>query len=155
VDILYFAYGSCMDEVDFKRTVERYKVLGNAALQDYKLSFSLYGKSRGGGVADIIFSPEDVVEGVLYQFDSKYLPALDVREGVAEGAYQRIEINVTHQQQLIKVYTYQVVNKSDKEIKPTAEYVRLIVNGLQKHGSEAYLNSFKEKIVQQFQIKIR
>lgn len=38
----YFAYGSCMDEKDFQRTISNYKKMGLAFLMNYRLAFTRY-----------------------------------------------------------------------------------------------------------------
>jgi len=155
MEVLYFAYGSCMDEIDFKRTVGEFKTLGSATLMNYRLAFSLYGKSRGGGVADVIPSAGEEVQGVLYSFDSKWLEHLDEREGVPDKVYERIEVEVSHNGKNIKCYTYQVVEKEDQEIAPALPYLQLMRNGLEKHAQKEYLNQFIVKIKQQFNLEIR
>jgi cation transport regulator ChaC len=149
----YFAYGSCMDEQDFKRTVEEFTTLGSATLKDYRLSFSLYGHSRAGGVADVVHSPGEEVQGVLYEFPDEWLNNLDLREGVPDQMYERIGVEVEHKGELVSAYTYQVVNKAKKELTPNEAYVQLMLNGMDKYATKAYLANFKANLSKQFNIK--
>jgi cation transport regulator ChaC len=152
MSIYYFAYGSCMDELDFKRTVEEFQVLGSAIIPNYRLAFTLYGASRQGGVADIVSSNGDQVQGVLFQFPDRFLAKLDEREGVPTKVYERIELLVYHRGNLLKACTYQVIDKSEKEIAPAEAYLQLMMNGMNKFASNEYQAKFKEKIKQDFGI---
>lgn len=136
----YFAYGSCMDRESFSRTVgkENFEILGAAILPDYRLAFNLYSESRRGGVADIVSSPGERVEGVLYRLKPEALPPLDDREGVYLGRYQRINVNVLWQGRAIPAMTYTVVGKHPEEIPPSIEYARLIYNGARQQLSDEY-----------------
>jgi cation transport regulator ChaC len=142
MSIHYFAYGSCMDEVDFKRTVEEFKILGAATLRNYRLGFSLFTEGRAGGVADVIPCEGEEVQGVLYSF----------REGVHTGSYERIEVEVEHQGKKMKVFTYQVVSKAEKEFAPSQHYFELIMNGLNKFATENHRSDFTKRLQQQFGI---
>lgn len=152
MSIHYFAYGSCMDEQDFKRTVEEFETLGTATLRDYRLGFSLYTEGRAGGVADVIPCEGEEVQGVLYTFPRKHLVDLDRREGVHTGSYERIELEVEHQGKKIKVFTYQVVSKAEKEIAPSQHYFELIMNGLNKFATEEHRTEFMQRLQHQFGI---
>jgi cation transport regulator ChaC len=151
--IYYFAYGSCMDELDFKRTVGEFQTLGRAILPDYRLIFSLYGESRRGGVADVIPAKGEQVEGVLYTFDEKFLPLLDEREGVHAGNYERIEVAVWYEGERLTVYTYQVVDKAAEEIAPSLYYMGLILSGLQAYASDEYRLAFIRRMKDRFSLE--
>ncbi|WP_051541279.1 gamma-glutamylcyclotransferase [Caldalkalibacillus mannanilyticus] len=121
----------------------------------YRLGFTLYGKSRGGGVADIIPSRQEMVQGVLYRFEPQWLAALDLREGVPEQLYERIEVEVMYKGRRVRAYTYQVIQKEVNEIAPTPAYLQLMVNGLKRFATRDYLFRFMSKIKQQFNLEIR
>lgn len=146
----YFAYGSCMDETDFRRTVPEFHICGRALLPDYRLVFSKFGSGRQGGVADIIPAKGDQVQGVLYLFDEIFLPELDLREGVAEGMYERIEIDVLIRGCRQRAYTYQIIDKEAKEVKPSAAYARLIWNGMSRFATPDYQQRFQTRLKQDF-----
>lgn len=153
MSVHYFAYGSCMDEVDFKRTVSEFKTLGSATLKDYRLAFTLYGESRSGGVADVISCAGEEVQGVLYEFPKELLPNLDQREGVHSGMYERIEVEVEHQGKAMQVYTYQVINKAKDELAPSQHYLQLILNGMTKFATDTHQKRFVERVHQLFGMK--
>lgn len=136
----YFAYGSCMDPDSFSYTVDpRYfEVVGAAVLRDYTLAFTLYSGNRDGGVADVIPSSGDYVEGVLYNLRSEALPPLDEREGVSVGLYEQQTIAVECNNNTIEAMTYMVVQKSPVEIPPSTAYAQLIYNGAVQYLSFSY-----------------
>lgn len=152
----YFAYGSCMDENSFKGTVGvgNYKVMGAAKLPDHRLAFTLYSEYRQGGVADIVATQGEEVEGVLYTLHPRALPALDKREGVDVGHYRRISVRIWHQGNWITAETYTVVNKSAVEIKPSRAYLGLIYNGAVSRLSPAYRRRLVEQWSKQFGIRV-
>ncbi|GAA0376346.1 gamma-glutamylcyclotransferase family protein [Bacillus horti] len=152
--IYYFAYGSCMDQVDFTRTIAEFEVLGSAILKNYRLAFTLYGESRYGGVADVVRSLGDEVQGVLYSFAQEELPHLDQREGVHLGKYERIEVDIHFQGKRVRAYTYQVVDKAQQEIAPSAYYAGLMINGMSKFATEEYKKSFTNRLQQGFGLKL-
>ena len=61
-------------------------------LSDYEMIFNKH--SNDGGKANIMSSPGDLVEGILYSVNEEDLLILDKYEGVAADQYKRYEINV-------------------------------------------------------------
>ena len=141
----YFAYGSCMSEY-FARSVPDYVCLGHAVLKNYRLAFTRYSFSRGGGVADIVSAKGSRVEGVLYQLHRAMLPDLDIREGVKSGAYQRISVNVETALGSHQAWTYEVVEKEQEELPPTNEYAALMLSGARPVVSRTYFQNLKAHI---------
>ncbi|QFG05325.1 gamma-glutamyl cyclotransferase [Bacillus phage 055SW001] len=142
---LYFAYGSCMDIEDLRRTTPA-EVVTRGVLNDYRLAFTRYSRGRKGGVADIVHSVGDYVEGVVFRVQD--LAALDAREGCPK-AYRRrracIVAGVVHPQ-LMNVWTYEVVNKSREEIAPSETYQNLIMSGADKYLSKEYRKELKRNL---------
>lgn len=144
--VAYFAYGSCMSHADFNRTVPDFEVMGMAELPDYQLAFTRYAKSRKGGVADIVPLKGHLMEGVLYRFPRRFLKALDKREGVPTGVYERILVNVRYDGMKVPVWTYAVVEKAKQEIPPSQVYRDIILAGAEEALSEAYRERLREKM---------
>ena len=63
-----------------------------AILLDYQMIFNKH--SNDGGKANIMHSPGDLVEGILYSVNEEDLLSLDKYEGVATKQYFRHEIEV-------------------------------------------------------------
>lgn len=131
-----FVYGSCMNTEDLNRTTKA-TFISAATLFDYKLGFTRHSQAREGGVADIIQSAGDYLEGCLYQVQS--LSALDAREG-HPTIYKRRKIKVLVHEQMAygTVWVYEVVNKAVKEFKPSNSYSSLILEGAKEHLSDDY-----------------
>jgi cation transport regulator ChaC len=136
----YFAYGSCMDEESFRSTVgeENYEVMGKARLPGHRLAFTRWSRKWQGGVADIVPSPGDEVEGVLYKLKPDAWDSLDQREGVPLGHYRRMEVDVEWKGEKIRAVTYTVVDKATEEFAPSPAYRRAILNGVERFLSRSY-----------------
>ncbi|SDH53115.1 gamma-glutamylcyclotransferase family protein [Alteribacillus bidgolensis] len=136
----YFAYGSCMNVRDIKRTVDA-KPVGAAVLKDYRFGYRAYSKARKGGVADIIPETGNEVEGILFEVPD--FKGLDKREGHPHF-YERIEVNVQllETKEWVKAKTYSVVEKSEVDIAPFAYYSSLIIEGA-KELTEEYQQKIK------------
>lgn len=141
---LYFAYGSCMSLKDFKRTVPNPKLVGPATLYDYKLAFTKYAESRKGGVADIVPAKGEKVEGILYDIED--FVELDKREG-HPTLYQRFLVNVVPfgETTPVEVSTYEVVKKDYEDLKPSQEYMDIIMD-----GSGALSDEYQEALKTRF-----
>lgn len=123
---LYFAYGSCMSQVDIARTV-KCSVVGRAKLHNFALGFTRYSYHRKGGVADIVPMEGEWLEGMLFEVPD--FKGLDAREG-HPTIYVRTPIQVELDSgELVTAQTYQVVDKSKEEFEPSAMYARLILEG--------------------------
>ena len=98
-------------------------------LPDYRLDFTRFSKVRGGGVADIVHDSDSEVWGVVYAVPETDLDALDEKEGVAVGAYERKHVEIlTPSSEPLPVTTYSVVDKGGP-FAPKPEYSDLIVGG--------------------------
>ena len=148
----YFAYGSNLDQEDLKKWCKMKKLntlkLKNPqchCLKDYKLGFTRCSESRKCGVADIINSPGDFCWGVIFDISDDDWKVLNKKEGCKldqkNSAYKRCHL-------FDDVYTYEVVKKK-KFVRPSTDYVDLIINGAKHYGlPESWINkleSFKEK----------
>jgi gamma-glutamylcyclotransferase (GGCT)/AIG2-like uncharacterized protein YtfP len=147
----YFAYGSCMNTESFSKDVPEFKVIGRAMLPNFRVGFTRKSIKWGAGVADIVYEPNHSTEGLLYLVPQSLLDSLDRREGAGKmyrcPAYQRKEIIVEIDGIKIKALTYEVVNKADKEIAPSEEYKRTILEGTELL-SKSYVKSLQDHMTQ-------
>ena len=98
-----------------------------AILNDYEMVFNKH--SNDGGKANIMYSPGDLVEGILYSVNEEDLLILDKYEGVAAKQYKRYDIEVrNHNKNSIAVVTYKALN-TGKVYSPTEEYLNYILEG--------------------------
>jgi gamma-glutamylcyclotransferase (GGCT)/AIG2-like uncharacterized protein YtfP len=126
----YFAYGSNLNLKWMKKRCPETVLVGPAALADYKLAFRYKSTSwPGGGAADIIYCPGQVVWGGLYLSNQQDFASLGKYEDVADGGYERIEVQVKLEEQLINAISYQVSDKLPEDLRPRPEYLQLMVEG--------------------------
>ena len=98
-----------------------------AILPDYEMIFNKH--SNDGGKANIMSSPDNIVEGILYSVNGEDLLILDKYEGVAAKQYKRHEIEVwNNNKHFITAVTYKALN-TGKVSAPTEEYLNYILEG--------------------------
>ena len=98
-----------------------------AILPDYEMIFNKH--SNDGGKANIMSSPGNIVEGILYSVNEEDLLILDKYEGVAAKQYKRHEIEVrNNNKNSITAVTYKALN-TGKVSAPTEEYLSYILDG--------------------------
>ena len=83
---LYFAYGSNLNKHQMKRRCPAAKPLGKMQLRDWLLVFR--------GVADIIKSPGNFVNGGAWKITDACEEELDLYEGIAGGLYRKVYLPV-------------------------------------------------------------
>jgi gamma-glutamylcyclotransferase (GGCT)/AIG2-like uncharacterized protein YtfP len=144
--ILYFAYGSCMDDARFKKAqVDHYfqKVTGTGILNGYTLRYS--ANMHDGGRADIV-EEGGIVEGKVYEIPANCVSYLYRREGVGSRLYRPAFVDLTINGHIYKdVLTFIVVNK-EAETAPPDHYTEEIIRGGTGYLSESYLEELKEHI---------
>ena len=134
--IRYFAYGSNMDPDQMGERCPSARLVGPARLVDFRLAFTRESKVTypGSGVADVIAAPGSVVWGAVYSLDEADLEALDRLEG-AGSAYAREQVDVVDEKgDTVPAVAYVVLRKSDRELRPTAEYMSRVIGGARACG---------------------
>ena len=107
-----------------------------AILPDYEMIFNKH--SNDGGKANIMFSPGNLVEGILYSVNEEDLLILDKYEGVATEQYKRYEIKVRDKnKKTIAAVAYKALNTGEA-FAPTEEYLNYILEGKQFLSPEYY-----------------
>lgn len=118
-----------MNESDLARSGIRFRTIGVARLRNYSIGFTYYSRARKGGVADILYSPGHVVEGVLYEVPD--FMRLDMREG-APFIYIRKRVPVQINGVKKWAYTYEVREKAKQFVPPSRDYAEIILKGALK-----------------------
>jgi gamma-glutamylcyclotransferase (GGCT)/AIG2-like uncharacterized protein YtfP len=153
-ELLYFAYGSCMDNERFaKAGVGHYfrKIKGIGILNGFTLRFTR--KSLDGGRADIV-EEGGRVEGKVYEIPRESLSYLYKREGVAAGCYRPAVVSVMLTEKLFKnVLTFIVVEK-EAETAPPGHYAAEILRGAYGYASEGYLEQLKLDLHERFYLNV-
>ncbi|XKF67427.1 gamma-glutamylcyclotransferase [Virgibacillus necropolis] len=144
--ILYFAYGSCMDNERFiLRGVDHHfnNAVGCGLLDEYELQFSR--SSNDGGKADIVENGHEKVEGKVYQVPLEAISYLYKREGVFVNAYRPTIINVFINGENMRAITF-IGTQKETETAPTVNYATEIIRGSKEFLSDSYVDKLRKKI---------
>lgn len=79
--VLYFAYGSNLDEGQMLERCPGAKTMGHATLPNHALTFGGFSHKWSGAVASVRRAPGEQVDGVLYRLPADELATLDRLEG--------------------------------------------------------------------------
>lgn len=166
--LLYFAFGSCMDQ---QRIVEagvwqRFRSIGGkrektrGILRNYRLAFTV--DRPDGGRADIVESPGDTVEGVLYTIDQQAWSYLLERESAfpvngpigQQAVYRPALVDIETDGAMYRnVLTFTAVDKG-KEKAPPLWYAQEIVRGAEGVVSTRYLAQLKQDLKRKFKLDV-
>lgn len=145
-ELLYFAYGSCMDDERFKLAgVADYftEVEGRGILEEFEFRFSRV--TDDGGKADLIENKKDKVEGKVYRIPFDAITYLYKREGVYTGSYRPAVVPVSIGGHTYKALTFIGIEKAF-ETAPTELYATEILRGGKEILSHAYIHKLQQKI---------
>lgn len=135
---LYFAYGSNMLEKRLKDRVGSALPFSNAWIRGYEVRCRKKSID-GSGKADLVKTgnPEDIVHGVVYEFDPTDWGALDKHEGATGDnlGYDRVPIQVHTGSGALEVTTYLArKGRIDESLQPYTWYRDLILYGAEQRG---------------------
>ena len=137
----YFAYGSNMDFDQLKERCPSAQFVSIGYLKDHALKFTIYSPVRFCGCADIVFSQDCLVFGVVYKLSEDDLRKLDYFENVPHS-YVRVKRNIMVGNIAQLIDTYTVLSK-DKHT-PSKKYMRHLISGAKKFGlPEEYVKFLK------------
>ncbi len=131
----YFAYGSNLDADTFTgRRGMRPLATRIARLDGHRLCFDIPIGPGERGVANLAHAPGAHTWGVLYLLTPDDFAHLDRTEGVPNGIYQRMTVEVvTAAGDRLRAATYQSP-LGGRSRKPSARYMRLLLEGARTHG---------------------
>lgn len=138
----YFAYGSNLSTADFHRWCGEHghpraslSAGAPAFLPDHRAVFGYASRVREGGALDVRPSVGDAVPGAVYEVDDATLSALDEKEGVAGGIYERFPCTVLGGGELVEAFTYRVTAPRRVPFaRPHPHYLELNQSGLRALG---------------------
>lgn len=99
--------------------------LGRYDIQDHRLVFR--------GVADVVPSPGDVLQTVLWEITDECEAALDLLEGYPDF-YTKKYIDVVVHGKVMSAMIYHMLPEFDYVASPSNSYVRLLEEGYEIHG---------------------
>jgi gamma-glutamylcyclotransferase len=134
--MLYFAYGSNMDEQRVKAAgrCPDARFIFNALLPGHRLVFTR-GRDSGTCAADPVPDPGFLIWGVVYDITDSDRRQLDAREGVAGRAYRPKEVLVHPHgdiDQRVMVLTYAVSDSAAIQQPPSREYLDYLLRGARR-----------------------
>src|SRR5262245_42084570 len=124
---LYFAYGSNMNEPQFRDRCPHSFFLCRATLSGYRFVIT----SRG--YANVLKSESSTAHGVLCAITESDEKELDFREGVHKNIYRRETLPVTTELGYTMPALVYVDNAED-EGQPNAGYLEKVLDGARRHG---------------------
>ena len=129
--MLYFAFGSNLNQKQMKRRCKDSKYIGCYSLKNYKLVFRNY--FLGGGVADIQKDKNSTVLGAIYKISKKDEKALDVYEDFPKTYIKK------YFKLLGKKVMFYYMPKKTMHVPPSRRYLNLIIQGYKDCG---YKNNY-------------
>jgi len=137
---LYFGYGSNMGDAQMKQRCPQSEKIGVGRLSGYRWIISTRG------YANVVESPEDEVEGVLFALSQSDENSMDEYEGVAIGSYRKADLPVWQGENKVVALVY--LDPIAAEGTPTKEYIHRINYGLADAKlSEPYLARHVRKFI--------
>ncbi len=129
--MLYFAFGSNLNQKQMKRRCRDSKYIGCYSLQNYKLVFRNY--FLGGGVADVEKKKNSSVLGAIYKISKKDERELDIYEDFPKTYIKK------YFRLLGKKVMFYYMPKKTKHVLPSKRYLNLIIQGYKDCG---YRNNY-------------
>ena len=129
--MLYFAFGSNLNQKQMKRRCKDSKYLGCYSLKNYKLVFRNY--FLGGGVADIQKDKNSTVLGAIYKISKKDEKELDVYEDYPK-TYIKKYFKILGKKEM-----FYYMPKKTMHVPPSKRYLNLIIQGYKDCG---YKNNY-------------
>ena len=129
--MLYFAFGSNLNQKQMKRRCKDSKYIGCYSLKNYKLVFRNY--FLGGGVADIQKDKNSTVLGAIYKISKKDEKELDVYEDYPKTYIKK------YFKLLGKKVMFYYMPKKTMHVPPSKRYLNLIIQGYKDCG---YKNNY-------------
>ncbi len=129
--MLYFAFGSNLNQKQMKRRCKDSKYIGCYSLKNYKLVFRNF--FLGGGVADVQKHKNSSVLGAIYKISKKDEKKLDEYEDFPKTYIKR------YFKLLGKKVMFYYMPKKSKHILPSKRYLNLIIQGYKDCG---YRNNY-------------
>jgi len=130
----YFAYGSNMQSATFRgrRRLEPAEAR-SGLLRGYGLCFDIPIGSGKRGVANLCVAADASLWGVLYLLTAKQHAHLDRTEGVPNGLYRRVQVEVEVSGEIVVAETL-ISERRDAARLPSFRYRALLLDGAREHG---------------------
>ncbi len=127
----YFAYGNNMNPDIIKKQGVEFLDRKKGVIRGYRIIFNKKAKDNEYSYANIeqTGNNEDIVEGILYEFDSCEMREIDRHEGFPTQ-YNKYKIKVETQEGNINAYVYIAQPEwIDNNLKPPKFYIENMLKG--------------------------
>ena len=134
--MLVFNYGSNLSKKQFRLRCPTARLIGQARIPGYRLTFSGYSFGRDGSVATIMPEKGAVVYGAVYELRSpEDVRALDAAEGfpVSYGC-EEISARVNYKGVWCKRKVWAYIKADKREAQPSTDYLKVVAQGYKDHG---------------------
>ena len=139
----YFGYGSNLLGSRLRESCPSAVLVAVARLPGHRLAFTRRSVRWGGGVADIVESPDAEVWGAVWRIPTAERAALDRQEGLHLDPphYRRITVRVTTLDgATLDCLAYQVATREAAHVAPSRAYLATMLRGAPEVGvPTAYL----------------
>ncbi|SEO67379.1 Uncharacterized conserved protein YtfP, gamma-glutamylcyclotransferase (GGCT)/AIG2-like family [Paenibacillus sophorae] len=154
-NVLYFAYGSCMDmeRITLAGAAEWFAdVRGRGVAEGFNLQFTY--RAEDGGRADLV-ETGGRTEGKLYSIPTECLDGyLYLREGVHSGKYRPTVVPVQCADGSIQdAVTFVVVDKKS-DMSPPGHYLREILRGARPVVSAEYYAELEDRVWKEYEFRL-
>lgn len=144
----YFAYGSNMNIKNLEKYLKNCNALitGIGELKNYSFRYNRQNNSfpTKKSRANIVKRKGSTVYGLIFDIDDIVLNMLNIKEGVEEKIYKKINVIVNSGGEKFKCLSYTMVNPGDI-IEPPVKYKKLIVEaGLLFNFPKKYMKKLRK-----------
>jgi gamma-glutamylcyclotransferase len=145
--VRYFAYSSNMVTERLRERVPSATAIGIGQLLGHTLRWDKRSGRDGSGKCDAEATgrQDDIVWGVVFEFDPEEKPALDQAEGLGAG-YVEKTVQVLTESGPVAAVTYFATDK-DASLRPYHWYKALVIAGAREHGLPVSYRSRLELVV--------
>ncbi|KAK7068199.1 hypothetical protein SK128_021967 [Halocaridina rubra] len=144
---LYFAYGSNLLTERIHINNPSAKKVNIGKLKDFRLDFNYFSQRWQGSAATIVEDPGNHLYGVLWEIANEDMANLDMQEGVHQGIYKALEVDVeVLNGEMVRARSYQIIRPLEDDRRPSSVYMNVILNGAKENGLPEEYIKFLENI---------
>jgi cation transport regulator ChaC len=143
----YFAYGSNLNQDDLDKWCDRHgrprldlksKTWHRATLHDFAFGFDCYSRTRRCGAANIQPSPGECVKGVVFEITQPEFELIAQKEGTPKTYVEKNVGLELEDGTRVPAKTFHCCPGTERpDLKPSKEYLRVIVEGDRRYGLDS------------------
>lgn len=141
--MIYFAYGSNMDDEQMQARCPGHRVIGIGRLPNYALVFTRWSRSWNSGTADLLPEQGKEICGVLYDLTLDDLKRMD-KFADYPNSYVRQDVMVEVGGETLPALTYVAIRQG--VFLPSKAYLGKMIQGAEKNKIQEYYLGFLKSI---------